>query len=409
MSLPGDEFPARIKRTAMRRLRALSTSALVVAMLLAGLAGTPASAQPEPVSIYAILPLTGQLAFLGQQSQKSMQGVEQATNAKGGIAGRPLKFVFLDDGSNPVTAVQLANSMPKTAPVFFDGGPLATCKATASVATNGPVLYCLSPAFAPAKGSYGFSSSISVADCFDATYRYFVSQGWTRIAIINSTDASGQAGEGIIAALNQKYNMNMVAHERFAPGDISVSAQVSRMLAANPQVILVGANGNPFSTVLRGLNDAGNTIPVATTNGNMITALLAADKPFLPKTFLLAAPRWAAPETVRSGPIKAAVQQYVAMLAQLGLTPDMGNSLAYDPALIVVAAIRQLGPTATAAQVRDYIANLHGFAGSDGFYDFRVNSERGLTVRDSVVVRYNAAHGTWTGVSGPGGYPLPTP
>jgi hypothetical protein len=123
----------------------------------------------------------------------------------------------------------------------------------------------------------------------------------------------------------------------------------------------------------------------------------------LPKTYIVAAPRWSSPESIGNGPVKDAVAAYLATIKEVGLQPDMGSSLAYDPGLLIVGALRKLGPDATASQVRDYFLGLYGFAGSNGFYDFRANSERGLTVKDVVVVQYDGARQAWFGVSGPGG------
>jgi hypothetical protein len=67
---------------------------------------------------------------------------------------------------------------------------------------------------------------------WDATWRYFSSQGWKRIGILSLTDASGQAGEKYIANLDRKYGMDAVASERFAPADINVTAQITQILAS---------------------------------------------------------------------------------------------------------------------------------------------------------------------------------
>ncbi|HXF34105.1 MAG TPA: hypothetical protein VN603_05990, partial [Candidatus Acidoferrales bacterium] len=71
-----------------------------------------------------------------------------------------------------------------------------------------------------------------------------------------------------------------------------------------------------------------------------------------------------------------------------------------------VAAFRKLGTNATATQIRDFIANLKGWTGINGPYDFRAVPQRGLDVKAAVVVRWDTAKGTWIGVSKPGGAPL---
>jgi branched-chain amino acid transport system substrate-binding protein len=200
--------------------------------------------------------------------------------------------------------------------------------------------------------------------------------------------------------------VKIVAMEHFALADLSAAGQLSRMLAAQPQAIIIGSAGNATGTALRGLNDIGNTLPVATTDGNITIAQMEAYKPFLPKLLLFGAPRWAGAAAVRPGPIKDAMSSYASALKRVGIRGDVGTSFGYDMPLLVVNALRTLGPSATATQLRDFITNLHGFAGINGFYDFRAAPGRGLTIDDVVVVRWDVPGDTWIAVSGPGGKPL---
>lgn len=75
--------------------RLLLKCALTVAAM--SLAGAPVSAQTAPIEINAILSLTGPGAFIGKSEQQSLQVLESVTNANGGIKGRPIKFVIVDD------------------------------------------------------------------------------------------------------------------------------------------------------------------------------------------------------------------------------------------------------------------------------------------------------------------------
>jgi branched-chain amino acid transport system substrate-binding protein len=74
--------------------------------------------------------------------------------------------------------------------------------------------------------------------------------------------------------------------------------------------------------------------------------------------------------------------------------------------LIVVAALRQLGPEATAAQIRDFIANLTDFPGIDGIYNFKASPERGLRPDSAIAVTYDPAANAWVWLTKPGGTPL---
>jgi branched-chain amino acid transport system substrate-binding protein len=358
-----------------------------------------AAAPAPPIEIPVLLPLTGNIAFLGNTGEHTLEAVEKATNESGGIDHRPLKFVFYDDQGSPVIALQVLSTVPKTSPVVFDSGPLATCRVTSTALKDGPVLYCLSPLFDPPQGSYAFSGSVSLYDMFDADFHYFQKRGWKRIALLETTDASGQFTSQVIQRiLHQPENRDatLVAEEHFGIGDMSAAAQVANVLAAKPQVILLGANGNAAATVLHALHDAGSAVPVATSTANMTLEQMNGYHDFMPPapSLLIAAPRWAVPSAVRPGPVKDAVNQMFRTLSAAGIKVDGGTSAAYDPALIVIGALRHFGPNMTAQQLRDYLATLQ-WPGSIGYYDFREAPQRGLTSKDTIMVCWDNDRRKW--------------
>src|SRR5580692_4640271 len=99
-----------------------------VLVVLAGtLSGGAAGSQPRPpVEINFVLSLTGGAAFLGKGEQQAFEVQEKVVNESGGIRGRPVKFVYADDGSNPQTGVELVNGLIAKGIPAFVGSPLAS-------------------------------------------------------------------------------------------------------------------------------------------------------------------------------------------------------------------------------------------------------------------------------------------
>jgi hypothetical protein len=128
--------------------------------------------------------------------------------------------------------------------------------------------------------------------------------------------------------------------------------------------------------------------------------------PFLPKVLDIAGLPCVALASIPPGPLHKAVQEYVDAFMATGVRPDVAQAIGWDPALITVAAYSKLGLNATAAQIKDYISNLHGWAGANGEYDFRDGSQRGLTSKNGIMVRWDPAKETWVSVSKFGGAPL---
>ncbi len=390
----------------------------ITALIAAALFLTPlaTSAQTKTPYIFtAILPLTGNNAFIGAQEQRSLQAVAKYVNAHGGIHGRPVQLNILDDTNQPAVAVQLAQKLiDDKVPAIIGGGTGATCRAIAALAKDGPVLYCQTPAVRPVHGGYMFSTPVGYDDQIFATIRYFAARGIHRFSFISTTDASGQQADlDIEEALRKPENsqLKIVDREKFQIGDINATAQVTKMLAAQPQAILALITGNAVGNVLRSLHDAGNTLPVATTIGNLSYASMDAYKSFLPAEYLLPAPPWAgSADSVPPGPLRKAIQQYFDIMKDNDIKPaDGGAATAYDPAIILMTALNALPLDATAAQVRDYINNLHDFAAADGIYNFRLYPNRGLSIGDCIIVQWDAANYRYHAVSGPGGNALKKP
>lgn len=368
-----------------------------------------AAVAAEPYDLRVILPMTGSVAFLGQAEHDALALAEKVVNSHGGIDGRPLRFQFRDDQSSPQTAVQLAAEAVAAKPAAIIGSSLVgICNAMGPLMKNGPVMYCLSPGIHPESGSYVFTSNVSTIDLAIVLVRYFRLTGLMRIALMTSTDASGQDAErGFRDTFARPENqaIRLVEDIQFNPADTSVTAQIERIKAAKPEALIVWTTGAPIATVFKAIVQSGLDIPIATTSGNMTYAQMHQYKDFLPKTLYLPTAMWPEhdPSLVLPAAVETAQAEYFAAFKAAGLSPDIGANLAWDPAMIVVEALRKLGPGATAPQVRDHIAHLKGFAAVSGIYDFEKVPQRGLDEQDCVVSRWDPARDTWRIVSKPGG------
>lgn len=372
--------------------------------------GPPARAA-ETYDINVVLPLTGAAAFLGTAEQRALEQFEKTKMATEGVGGKPVHFVFHDDQSSPQTAVQLATQIAGAKPaVMLGSAVVGMCNAMAPLMRRGPVMYCFSPGIYPAAGSFVFSSSNATRDLAAAQIRYFRSKGWTKIAVITSTDASGTDAQRHIkelAALPENKDVKIVAETTFNPTDVSAAAQVQRLKSADPQAVIAWSTGAAIGTVFKAILDAGLDVPVATTDGNMTYAQMKQYADILPKQLYIPSPQWPKGKPGEAtAEVDAAKQQFFAAFDGSDAKPDAASSFAWDPVVLVVSALKKLGPAATAEQVRDYLAKLNGFAGINGLYDFPKIPQRGLDESNVVVTRWDAGAGTWVTVSHPRGVPL---
>jgi branched-chain amino acid transport system substrate-binding protein len=370
-----------------------------------------AAAAGEPVNLNVIIPLSGPGTFIGKSQQDALTAMEAVVNKDGGIRGRPVHFIVHDDATNPQNAVQAANQSLVGKPNVLLGPSLAaTCLAVAPLVANGPVQYCFSPAIHPKADSFTFSSSVSTADFAIAFYRYFASQGWKKIGLITSTDASGQDADAAFAnALelpeNKAAGLSVVDREHFNVSDLSVAAQMERLKASGAQVVVCYAAGTPLGTLLQGVKQVGLDVPIATGNANMTYAQMKQYASFLPATLLFPGLPFLA-HIAPTAKAKQVQAEFYDAFKEMGIVPDLSQSTAWDPILIVIDALRALGPDASAEQIRNYIEKLHGFVGLAGDYDFRDGSQRGLTEKNLLIMRWDPPKGTWSAVSALGGGPM---
>jgi branched-chain amino acid transport system substrate-binding protein len=374
----------------VRRLAAL----LALALVLGPVAG--AAADP-PYEINVVLSLTGGASFLGAKEADSLRALQTQVNANGGINGRPVAFAIHDDQTNPQLTIQLFSQLTAAkVPLIFGPTLTALCQAVMPmVQTTGPVSFCLSPAITPAPGSFQFMGVPAISDVQPVVFRYLKSRGFTKLAMLTSTDASGSDFEKRTEdtlALPEFKDLKLIANEHFAITDLTVAAQIARLKSTNPDILLTFSVGPSFGTVLRGVHDAGWEVPVYGSGGNFTYAQMTQYAAFLPKELFLNGARGIVPEA-STGPIRRAQDAYFAAMKAAGIRSEFSTSIPWDPMMLMIDALRHVGTNATAEQLRDYMEKLKGWNGIEGTYDFTTHDQRGLGQPSVALFRYDQARG----------------
>ena len=285
--------------------------------------GAPAIAA-EPYNIDVILSTTGPGAFSGKLAEQALGLYESVINKAGGVHGRPLHFAIVDDTSSPAVAVQLINQMLLKHPIVILGpNNTASCAAVTPLIASGTVEYCLSPAINAPAGSYVFSSSATLEASQAALFDRLRDLSYKRAAVIVGTDAIGNLNQGVTKkyfASPEHKTLALIANEVFNPADPSVAAQVSRIKAADPDVIVNFASGTPFGTVLRDVANSGLDMVMATSPVNANPAQLIPFAPFMPKALVVPG----VPFQGRSmrPPLQAAANEYLNAVKAAGIEPN---------------------------------------------------------------------------------------
>jgi branched-chain amino acid transport system substrate-binding protein len=374
----------------------------------------PAFAADDTYDIHVIIPLTGGGAFLGKAEQQSIGVAAQVINKDGGIHGKKLNPVFHDDQSSPQVAVQLMNDVIALKPAIILGSTVSQiCNAQAPLIKDaGPVLWCFSPSVRTDPGGYEFTSQIDSHDQQRAILSYFQGKGWKRIALITTTDSSGQDAEGSVTALMKEpgfQDMTLVADTHFAPGDVSVSAQIETIRAGNPDAIVSWATTAAGGTVFRALKQAGMDLPTAASGSNMAIQQMSDYAAFLPTKVYFGVGEWAAngdPRLSVSPDVIAQQKLFFSSMAAVGVYPDTGIEIGWEPIRAVADALNKLPAGADAKTLRDFLVSWQDHVGAEGQYDFKKTPQRGLSFDNATVVRWDGTKKEWHLVSNLRGVPI---
>lgn len=382
----------------------------LIVTLSVGLPRTTFAADPYEINV--ILGLTGSGTLSGQDQLQAIQIAEGVINKGGGIDGRPVKFVFKDDQSNPQVSIQLMQGMiAAKVPVVLGPTNTAMCNAVMPlVAASGPVTYCFTPGANPSAGGYVFSALTTTPDQIAVAVRYFRERGWKKLAYIVTTDASGlDVEKGLLAAvaLPENRGVEIVDGEHFAPSDLSVSAQLAKIKGAKPDALLAWATGTPGGTVLHGLHDADYVLPVLLSAANNAAPFTKQFGSFLNDQMYVPGMAYYGGTTNVDAKTRAAMNQLTAAYkaANAGI-PDQNTISAWDPTMFLVDILRRVGPDASPGKIRDAMIASKGWVGVNGAYDFTQHPQRGLGDAAILITHWDPAKNDYVAVSKLGGAPL---
>ena len=212
---------------------------LVATAATALLAAAPAWAD---VTVGISLPLTGPASGLGIPMQNQFKLWPQT------IGGEKVKLIILDDATDPTKGVQNARRFVTEDKVDIIIGSAATPVAIpmADVAAeSGTVQLAASPAgLPPGKDAWTFRLPQSNSVMAFAMLNLMRKQNVKTVGFLGYTDAYGEQWLKEFTALAEKVGIKVIAAERFARSDTSVTAQALKLTAANPDAMLIVASGS---------------------------------------------------------------------------------------------------------------------------------------------------------------------
>ena len=218
-------------------------SLLSAAAIVAALAqpGSPAMAQANEITIGITIATTGPAAALGIPERNSLDFVPKE------IGGVPIKLIVLDDGGDPTAATTNARRFvtESKADIIMGSSTTPPTVAVSTVANEAGIPHFGLAPFpineARVKWSVAMPQPIPIMG--KVLYEHMKAHGIKTVGYIGYSDSYGDLWANDFKAQAVPLGLAMVTEERFARPDTSVAGQVLKLVAANPDAVLVGASG----------------------------------------------------------------------------------------------------------------------------------------------------------------------
>ena len=204
------------------------------------------------------LPLTGKQAKFGEIMKRSYEIAVEEINAKGGVKGKKIALSFEDSSGKPETARAIVEKLidVKKQPVIVGEYTSACAKAVAAVAEERktPYLVVASADDAITQQNYKYvfrqnQVNAHYADAFVSFLKEVVQP--KTIAILYESSAFGTSGADAMEKDAGKLGIKVVVKEKFETGAIDFKPLLSKVKAAQPDVIYTVSYANEAQMIMK--------------------------------------------------------------------------------------------------------------------------------------------------------------
>ena len=391
----------------MRRSAATTRSGAIILALTLGLAacaesdegggGGGGSADASgPITIGAVLDITGAGASLGVPERQALELLAGQLAEQGGIDGREVELIIEDNQSTEDGAAKAMSKLVNEDEVDIVLGASRTGPSLAMrpVAESSEIpMISLAANQAIVEGSeWVFKTAQNDRVVIERMIDYMAGQGWQTIGL--ARDASG-FGEGVAELFDEigaAEGISVVATEKFAPDATDFTAQMVNLRNADADVNVLWGIPPAAGLAQRAYDQLGLTTPVMQSHGigNQVfldTAGDAAAGMVAPLGRLVVADQLPADDPQKEI-ITAFVEDYT---AEYGQGPSTFSGHAYDAWQLAVDAISEVGTDPQA--VRDHLENVTDFTGISGTFTMTPEDHSGLSKEALVLV--TVENGQW--------------
>nr|WP_139330924.1 ABC transporter substrate-binding protein [Sphaerotilus natans] len=368
--------------------------------LAAALLSTAALAD---INVGVTVSATGPAASLGIPEKNTIALMPKT------IGGEKVNYIVLDDASDTTTAVANTRKLLTEHKVDIVIGSTTTPNSLAMIdavaEAQTPMISMAASARIvepqDAKKRWVFKTPQNDIQMSLAIAEHMAAAGVRTVGFIGFADAYGEGWFQEFTKAVELKKLRVVASERYARNDTSVTGQILKLMSAQPDAILVAGSGTPAVLPQRTLKERGYAGKLYQTHGVANADFLRVGGKDVEGTFLPAGPVLVADQLPASHPVRKSALAYVAAYEAAhgkGSVSTFGGH-AWDAGLLMSAAApvalkkAKPGTPEFRAALRDAIEQVRELPGAHGIFSLSAADHLGLDQRARVMVKIDK--GTW--------------
>ena len=371
--------------------------------LLALAAALLSTAALADINVGVTVSATGPAASLGIPEKNTIALMPKT------IGGEKVNYIVLDDASDTTTAVANTRKLLTEHKVDIIIGSTTTPNSLAMIdavaEAQTPMISMAASARIvepqDAKKRWVFKTPQNDIQMSLAIAEHMAAAGVRTVGFIGFADAYGEGWFQEFTKAVELKKLRVVASERYARTDTSVTGQILKLMSAQPDAILIAGSGTPAVLPQRTLKERGYAGKLYQTHGVANADFLRVGGKDVEGTFLPAGPVLVADQLPASHPVRKSALAYVAAYEAAhgkGSVSTFGGH-AWDAGLLMSAAApvalkkAKPGTPEFRAALRDAIEQVRELPGAHGIFSLSAADHLGLDQRARVMVRIDK--GTW--------------
>ena len=334
-------------------------------------------------------------------------GMKAAVAMKPEIAGRKVQLIVLDDASDPTTSGRNARKLVEEEKVDIlmgsSGVPATIAISQVGKESKTPMIGLSPIQLKPEDSDWTVTVAQPPQLMIDAIVERMKQNGVKSVGFIGFSDAWGDLVYNALGKAAEPAGIKVVANERYARADQSVSGQVLKIIAARPDAVMTGGAGTPGALPYLALAERGFKGGIYGQHGLVNADFLRVAGAAAHGSYVPTGPVIVADQLPADYPTKKVTQEFRTVYQKVVGQPSTDAFSAYSAdAYLVFADATQRALAASKTEpgtpqfrqaLRDAIFATKEVIGTHGVYNFKQGDIYGVDKRARVVVKIE--NGQW--------------